>query len=87
MDDDPYVSGMVFGITRKISPKLAGEILDEIASRIRQSNKAKHWRPGYELSYSVEQLIVKTIENDHIPGPERAWSWLKLTNGDRGYSS
>jgi hypothetical protein len=86
-DDDPYVSGMVYGITRKISPKLSGEILDEIALHIQRSKKPAYWHPGYELSNSIHQLVEKAIESDEGPSAERAWSWLKLTEDERGSAS
>jgi hypothetical protein len=86
-DDEPYVSGMVYGITRSISPQQSGDILDEIASSIQKSKKPADWRPGYELSSGIHELIEKAIEDDHVPTPERAWSWLKLTEGEQGYSS
>jgi hypothetical protein len=86
-DDDLHVSGMVYGITRKISPRLSGEVLDEIALRIQRSNKPIYWRPGYELSSSIHQLVEKAIEDDQVPSPERAWTWLKLTEGERDHSA
>jgi hypothetical protein len=86
-DDEPYVSGMVYGIKRRITPQKSGEILDEIASRIEQQKKSAHWRPGYELSNGIHELVEKAIEDNHIPKPERVWSWLKLTEGERSYSS
>jgi hypothetical protein len=85
-DDEVYVSGMVYGIKRTITPQKCGEILDEIASRIKQQKKASHWRPGYELSYTVHELTDKAIEDNEIPTAERAWSWLTLTEGERSYS-
>jgi hypothetical protein len=78
---------MVYGIKRRISSQQCGEILDEIALRVQRLEKPAHWQPGYELSSSIHELVEKAIENDHLPTPERAWSWLKLIEGERGYSS
>lgn len=82
-DDEPYTSGMVYGITRRLSIQRCGEILDEIALRLQRLKKPAHWRPGYEFSSSIHELFEKAIENQQLPTPERAWSWLKLTEGER----
>lgn len=86
-DDEPYVSGMVWGIQRRVSPRKSREILDGIVSRIKDQRKPAHWRPGYELANSVHELIERAVEHNHVPSPEQAWSWLKLTEADRGHSS
>src|SRR6267378_3405169 len=86
-DDEPYVSGMVYGITRKISPTQSGEILDEIVTHIQRLEKPAYWRPGYELSSSIQQLLEKAIEQDSVPSAGRVWSWLRLTKGEQGHSS
>jgi hypothetical protein len=86
-NDDPYVSGMVYGITQKISPKLSGEVLDEVVLRIQRCNKPEHWKPEYELSSGINLLVERAIVDDDIPSPERVWSWLKLLENEGGYSS
>jgi hypothetical protein len=78
-DEDPYVSGMTYGISKVISPKLSGTVLDEIAQQLKEANKAADWRPGYELSSAINQLIERAIQDSDVPSPERVWSWLKLT--------
>lgn len=86
-DEEPYVSGMVYGIMRSISPRQSGEVLDEIVSHVKRLKRPAYWRPGYELANSIRQLVEKAIEDDELPSPERAWSWLKLTEGETGYSA
>jgi hypothetical protein len=77
---------MIYGIARRITPKKSGETLDGIAARIKQQKQPAHWRPGNELSYGIYQLMEEAIEDDDTPRPERAWSWLKLMEDERGYS-
>ena len=77
-DEDPYVSGMTYGISKVISPKLSGAVLNEMAEQLR-ANKAADWRPGYELSSAANQLVERAILDNDVPSPERVWSWLKLT--------
>lgn len=81
--DDPHVSGMTYGITRAISPALSGSILDEMSDRF----KSKNWRATFELTSAINQLIEKAIQCDQLPAPERAWSWLNLTETESGYIS
>lgn len=86
-DDGPFVSGMTYGITQKISPKLSREILDGIVENYRRSETPADWRPGYELANTIRQLMERAIEGNDVPSPERVWSWLKLTDVETGYSS
>ena len=81
--EDPYVSGMTYGIVRSISPNLAGSILDEMSGRF----KSKNWRTNFELTSSINQLIEKAIQSDELPSPERTWSWLTLAEAKSGYYS
>lgn len=85
--DDPYVSGMVYAITQRISPEKAGEVLDALKIQIAALKKPTHWRPGYELSNSVEQLIDKAIETASSLESNRIWDWLKLADRETGHSS
>jgi hypothetical protein len=82
-NDDPHVSGMTHGIAGAISPQLSGTILDQMSDRLKLANS----RIGYELTSSVNQLIEKAIQDDHLPSPDRVWSWLKLTESETAYSS
>jgi hypothetical protein len=87
-DHEPYVLGMVYGIAKRISPRRAQGILDEIASYIKQLKKTSpNWHAGYELRSGIHQLLEKVIADDQLPSPEQVWSWLKLTEGETGYSS
>ena len=85
--DDPCVSGMVYAITKRISPEKAGETIDALGVQIAALKKPSHWRPGYELSSSVEQLIGKAIETNSNLEAERLWNWLKLADREAGTSS
>jgi hypothetical protein len=78
-DDDPYVSGMVYGITQNISSKLAGAVLDGIASDIQSSNKPVHWRPGYELSSSIPDEIRPALSLGTERHPVLVQHWKELT--------
>jgi hypothetical protein len=86
-DNEPYVSGLTHAITQRISPKLSGEILNAIAANFRRANKPADWRPGYELSNSIKQLVERAIQDADVPSPENVWSWLRLTDDETGYSS
>ena len=85
-NDDPYVSGMVYRIAEKISPKKAGQVLDEIFVQLERANKSNEARLGYELSSAINQLVDKAVHGDEKISPERIWAWLKLTENETGYS-
>jgi hypothetical protein len=84
---EPHVSGMTYGISQTISPKLSGVVLDEIAKHLERQSKSSGWRPGYELSSAINQLLERAVEDSDIPSPTRVWSWLKLTETETGHSS
>lgn len=85
-EDDPYVSGMVYGLVRKISPIKAGQILDEIASVLSSQTRPSYWKPGFELSHSIGQLFEKALESDEAVSANRIWLWLKFTDAERSSS-
>jgi len=84
-DDDPHISGMTYGIAKAISPKLSAATLDEIARHRERARRSSDWRPGYELSSAINELLEKAIQDHDAPSPERVWSWLELNEAESGY--
>jgi len=88
-DDDEteeYVHGIAWGLSRRISGPIASAVLDILSHQIMDAEKSPHWHPPYELSSTIETLIVRVLEAGVQISPRQFWRWLQLTSGDTASS-
>jgi hypothetical protein len=86
-DANRYVSAVDYRLVKRLSSSQSAEVLDAMAARRATTGGPNDWPFGSKLSRTVNRLVVKAIDREACPSVARLWSWMKLSNAHRGYSS
>jgi hypothetical protein len=78
------VLGASYMIIKKISPEMAGKLLDQIAVKVEPIKTDRHWRLDFQMGAQVFDLIARALDRSTPGLAEELWRWLKLVEGARG---
>lgn len=79
------IFGPDYQLIDRTPPDLAQRVLDNIAQRVREKSRPRHWHPGRAMMSAIQRLLLSAIDGAEVDAG-RFWEWVAYLEGSTGYN-